>query len=278
VVEPFQPEPGTGSAGCLLTMEVTSPAGVVLQLAAARRRGLWQNDRLEVVTNGVAVPTREIVAADGTRQHLVAAQPGSLTVSYQATLKRTAAVGPDRPTEEERIVALRPSRYCPGDRMAGFAQSHFGELPDALGQVRAICSYVFERIRYDAFATGATTDAVDTLLTGTGVCRDFAHLVASLCRAVDIPARIAAVYAPGLSPMDFHAVVETAIDGGWWVWDATRLAPRQTLIRICTGRDAADVAFATLTSGRVEFGPVEIQAVASADLPLDDHEQLIALG
>jgi hypothetical protein len=75
--------------------------------------------------------------------------------------------------------------------------------------------------------------------------------------------------------MDFHAVVETVIDGEWWVWDATRLAPRQTLLRIGTGRDAADVAFVTVVSGRVEFSNVEINAVAADDLPLDDHEQLV---
>src|SRR6185369_6056709 len=107
--------------------------------------------------------------------------------------------------------------------------------------------------------------------------RDFAHLVVVLCRAVEVPARVAAVYASGLSPMDFHAIVETAIDGVWWSWDATRLAPRQTLVRIGTGRDAADVAFATVLSGRVELSTVEIWAIAGTDLPLDDHDGLVAL-
>ena len=89
---------------------------------------------------------------------------------------------------------------------------------------------------------GPTDDAIDTLLAGEGVCRDFAHVCITLCRFLDIPARYVGVYAPGLSPMDFHAVFEAAVDGHWYVFDATRLAPRQTMLRISTGRDAADTA------------------------------------
>jgi hypothetical protein len=72
-------------------------------------------------------------------------------------------------------------------------------------------------------------------------------------------------------------VVETALDGAWWVWDATRLAPRAGLVRIATGRDAADVAFATVLTGRVEPVGMEITAVVDGDLPADDHESLVAL-
>jgi transglutaminase-like putative cysteine protease len=109
------------------------------------------------------------------------------------------------------------------------------------------------------------------------VCRDYAHLVAALCRAVDVPARVVAVYAPGLSPMDFHLVVEAAVDGGWRVWDATRLAPRPTLVRIATGRDAADVALATTISGRCALIGTQITAVAPGRLPVDDHHALRTL-
>ena len=60
-----------------------------------------------------------------------------------------------------------------------------------------------------------------------------------------MPARLAAVYAPGPRPMEFHAVAEALVDGQWWVVDATQLAPRQSLLRVATGRDAADTAFLT---------------------------------
>jgi transglutaminase-like putative cysteine protease len=263
---------------CVLTFNVTTPAGVAIQAALARRPGVRTSEQLTVTNNGVALSTHEIVDPDGGRQHVIDAQPGNLTVTYRATVTRTGDVVAEAVTDAARVAALRPSRYCPSDRMAGFARSHFGDLPTALARTQAICAYVWRHIGYTSSASGSSTDAVDTLLAGRGVCRDFAHLVATLCRAVDVPARIASVYAPGLSPMDFHAVVETAVDGHWWVWDSTRLAPRPALMRIATGRDAADTAFATVLSGLAEFATVEVGAVAARDLPADDHEAPVPLG
>jgi transglutaminase-like putative cysteine protease len=78
--------------------------------------------------------------------------------------------------------------------------------------------------------------------------------------------------------MDFHVVVETAIDGGWYAWDATRSAPRPGMIRIATGRDAADVAFSTVLSGRAELTGIQITVASPDDLPLDAHEELAVLG
>lgn len=268
---------GAAQVGCTLVLDVATPASVVIQLAAARRYGDVISERLDIVSNTVPVPAQELAGPVGGRPHLVQVQPGTLTVSYQASI--TAGGGtPARVTNEERVEALRPSRYCPSDRLAGFAQSHFGELPTAAQRVRAICDYVWQHVAYLSGTSGPSTDAMDTLLEARGVCRDFAHVVAALCRAVEVPARIAAVYAPGLSPMDFHAVVETEIDGRWQVWDATRLAPRPTLVRIATGRDAADIAFTTVISGRVELSSLEISAVAAGELPLDGHDALVALG
>jgi transglutaminase-like putative cysteine protease len=267
----------SGAVGCTLAFEVTSPATIVVQVAVADRPGVGLSERLDVVNNSVPVTARELVEPGGTRQHLIRAQPGALTVTYQATVTRTGDPVAEEVTDPARIAGLRPSRYCPSDRIAGFAGSHFGELPGELDRVRAICDYVWAHVGYATEVSGPSTDAVETLLSARGVCRDFAHLVAALCRAVDVPARIAAVYAPGLAPMDFHAIVETAIDGFWWAWDATRLAPRPTLVRIVTGRDAADVAFATVLAGRAELSGLEITAVAAGDLPFDGHDQLVAL-
>ncbi len=264
---------GTGAVGCLLTLEVATPASVVVQIAAARRPGVKLSERLLVINNEVPLTAQEIVGSDGGRQHWIKARPGILTVTYEATVTRTGAPVADQLTDAQRIAALRPSRYCPSDRISGFARSHFGDPATAAERVAAICEYVWAHIGYETDTSGSGTDAVETLLNSRGVCRDFTHLVAALCRAVEVPARVAAVYAPGLSPMDFHAVVETAIGGVWRVWDATRLAPRPTLVRIATGRDAADVAFLTLISGRAELSGLDITAVAAGDLSFDDHQQ-----
>jgi len=119
---------------------------------------------------------------------------------------------------------------------------------------------------------------VDTLLGGRGVCRDFAHLVVGLLRARNVPARVAAVYAPGLSPMDFHAVAEALVDDTWRAVDATLLAPRTSLARIATGRDAADTPFLTVLGGTVDLVGIEVGAVVDGDLPADDPRALVSLG
>jgi transglutaminase-like putative cysteine protease len=119
---------------------------------------------------------------------------------------------------------------------------------------------------------------VTTLLTREGVCRDFAHLVIAMLRANDMPARLVSVYAPGLNPMDFHAVAEAAVDGEWLAADATTLAPRTAMLRIATGRDASDTAFLTTTGTSVELTLLEVTAVTHDALPLDDVTQPAQLG
>ncbi len=274
---PVGPAP-TGAVESALTLTLATPAEIVFQVVAARRPDPPAKESLDVVLGDEPVNPVEIVDGDGGRQHLVRTGPGTLAVSYHAVVVPWDPPIMEPMTDAQRIIGLRPSRYCPSDRLAGFAGRQFGEAAQsATDKVRDICDYVWSHITYDGNATTVGSDAIETLVTGRGVCRDFAHLVVTLCRAVGVPARMAAVYAPGLSPMDFHAVVETAIDGTWWCWDSTRLAPRQTLVRIATGRDAGDIAFATVLSGQVDLSTVEVAAVAPGDLPLDDHEQLVAL-
>ena len=105
---------------------------------------------------------------------------------------------------------------------------------------------------------------------GQGVCRDYAHLTITLLRALEVPARLVAVYAPGLHPMDFHAVVEADVDGTWCVVDATRLAPTRSLVRICAGRDAADTAFLTTLGGVARFEGMTVTATTAGGLPAPD--------
>jgi transglutaminase-like putative cysteine protease len=257
----------TARVGCTLGFDVTEPAEIVLQIAVAAPAA----ETLTADTDGRRVEAVEVPG----RQHLVRAPAGRLTVTYSAEVGELPE--PAGVTETDRIVALRPSRYCPSDRLAGFAATQFGRAGDAIATVRAITAWVHGHLTYLGGSSGPSTDAVDTLLSGAGVCRDYAHLVATLCRAMNVPARVAAVYAPGLSPMDFHLVVETALDGTWRVWDATRLAPRPTLIRIATGRDAADTALATTLSGLLTMPETYITAVAADDLPRDDHTELVTL-
>jgi transglutaminase-like putative cysteine protease len=261
-------------ATAAITMEVTEPATIALQLAVAGE--VPPDEQLEISVDGVALETVVLPSPVGGRQHLLRATPGTMAIAYAATSPRVEAVE-ELVSDAQRIEALRPSRYCPSDRVLGLAAAEFGDRPDAASTMRAITEYVSRHTAYTPGSSGVSTDAVETVLTGQGVCRDYAHAVAMLGRAAGIPTRIASVYAPGLSPMDMHAVVEADIDGVWRVFDATGLAPRPSLARIATGRDAADTAFLTVLDGRADLVRLEVSAVYQGDLPNDDHSQLVSL-
>ena len=134
------------------------------------------------------------------------------------------------------------------------------------------------RVAYIAGSSRSTDGAVNTLLSRQGVCRDFAHLVIAMLRACDMPARLVSVYVPGLQPMDFHAVAEALVDGEWLVTDATTLAPRAAMLRIATGRDAADTAFLTSFGEAVTLQSLEVTAVTDDGLPDDDVSRPTRLG
>jgi transglutaminase-like putative cysteine protease len=136
---------------------------------------------------------------------------------------------------------------------------------------------VGQRLQYVPGSSDPIDGAVDTMLAGAGVCRDYAHLVVALLRAVKVPARLVSVYAPGLYPMDFHAVAEAFVDGQWRVVDATLLAPRDSLVRIATGRDAADTAFLDNHSGAIFLSLLNVRAVTDGMLPSDSPADLATM-
>lgn len=270
------------SISATLTFDVTEPATIVLQVRPAASAGEGSSAEITITLDDQPKPDVSTIEADyGGSLHVIKAAIGRLTFDYRSELMTSAVVrAPDaRPGagELERLEMTRPSRYCPSDHVLGLALSEFGSIDGDGARTQAIASWIFERIEYVAGSTDVHDSAEHTLLTGKGVCRDFAHLGILLCRALDVPARFASVYAPGLDPMDFHAVFEAWHDDAWWVYDATRLAPRQSLVRIGTGRDAADTSFASVTSGFADLQELTISAVSSGDLPADDHSGRVAL-
>jgi transglutaminase-like putative cysteine protease len=230
-------------------------------------------ERLEFTLDGVAQPSREIVDVHGTRLHTFVVEKGQLAVDYALQIGGEATVEPI--DERDIITYLRPSRYAQSDSLTPFARAEFRGL-SGYTLVQAITNWVFESLAYVTGASRPTDGALNTLELRRGVCRDFAHVTIALLRAMEIPARMAAVYAPGLSPMDFHAVAEAYVDGTWWVVDSSRLAPRQSLIRISTGRDAADTAW--LTSTWTDLDVLSMLVTVAADsLPFDTHANKVQL-
>ena len=195
------------------------------------------------------------VGLEGNRLQRIVVDRCRLSINYQATANVTPDIERPRNVDEsqaaempaEVLTYMNPSRYCESDVLSRFAFEEFGQLPAGFTRVQTICDWVYEHLDYTPGSTTATTTAADVLLQRTGVCRDYAHLAISLCRGVGIPARYVSGYAVDLQPPDYHGFMEAFLDGQWYLFDPTRLASTLGLVRIGVGRDAADVAFCTLT-------------------------------
>jgi transglutaminase-like putative cysteine protease len=262
--------------GARLVLQAHQPLEMVLQVAVSGMTGTRVEEELVVTCDGEPVKAREIAMAGDGRAHVLTVDPGHVEIEYAATVDGTAEL--PEVTDADRFTFLRPSRYAESDRVIAIAQAEFAGISPGPELLAAVSSWVGTRLSYVLGSSGPTDGAVETLLRRQGVCRDYAHLVIALLRAMDIPARQAAVYAPGLQPMDFHAVAEALVGGAWRVVDATLLAPRSSLVRIATGRDAADTAFLSTYGGAAELLAIEVTAVTDGPLPADDVTALVTIG
>ena len=258
-----------------LTIEVDSPVRLTLQLALDPAPSGIEETLTATGADGSAVELREVVVPGHGRVHVCDPPPGRLEIAYDAVV--TGAAATPVVSEAERIVYRRPSRYAESDRLAPIAQAEFAGITEPRELLAAVSSWVGSCLRYVPGSSGPTEGAVDTMLKREGVCRDYAHLVIALLRALDVPARLAAVYAPGLSPMDFHAVAEAAVGDTWYVLDATLLAPRSSLVRIGTGRDAADTAFLSSYGGVATLLESQVSATIDGPLPVEDVTLLVSI-
>lgn len=180
--------------------------------------------------------------------------PGILRLSYKADVRTSILIVAVPSVLHEASANLNPdvvpflfpSRYCQSDRLRHHALDLFGHLSHPYEIVAAISDWIFLNIAYVSGSSGETCSAIDTFEIRRGVCRDFAHLSIAFCRALNVPARYVSCYACQMEPPDFHACFEVFIDGFWYVFDPTRLASLNGIIRIATGRDAADTAVCTI--------------------------------
>ncbi|MUL47491.1 transglutaminase family protein [Mycobacterium sp. CBMA293] len=258
-----------------LNIDVIAPTTLEFQIAVAPHPGAKVVESLSFVLDGNQIEPHEIRGAHDTRIHTFDAAAGNLAVRYSATIDGRADPAPV--SEYDRTLYLRPSRYAEADRLYGFAANEFGQHSDTATLLEKVSYWVGYRLNYVPGSSDPIDGAVDTLLAGRGVCRDYAHLVVALLRAVKVPARLVAVYAPGCVPMDFHTVAEALVDGQWCVVDATGLAPRQSMVRIATGRDAADIAFLDNHKGAITLNYVEVTATVDTELAADTVHELASI-
>ncbi|MEO8527768.1 MAG: transglutaminase family protein [Pseudolysinimonas sp.] len=258
--------------GSRLVLEVDDPTAFVL--AASVAQGVpTTEESLRVRLGDQPIQVREIDDGHGTRLRLFETQPGLLTIEYAATVVgRSARAGID---DLDLVTYLRPSRYVQSDGLTDRARDLFGGT-SGIDRVLAVEQWVHDNLSYTPEMSFPTGGALETLDLGAGVCRDFAHVTAAFLRGLDVPARMVSVYAPGLQPRDFHAVIEAYVDNRWIVVDATRLAPRRSLVRIATGRDATDTAFLTNTLADVRLITLDVRATSDEDLT-DDPSEIVEL-
>jgi transglutaminase-like putative cysteine protease len=246
----------TFRVGCELNYEVSGPSAFIFNVGVvtnAFQRVLNE----QFTTNPIYQIEESLPALEEKRHHRFSAAPGPLLVSYQATVELTHHIQKSDHVPESVAAAipsgvipyLYPSRYCESDMLVRLAKHEFGQLRPGFSRVTAICNWIHDNVEYLRGSTNPLTSAYDTATERAGVCRDFAHLAIAFCRALSIPARFVAGYAYALQPPDFHAYFEAYLNGGWYIFDPTRLAPQTGLIRVGTGHDAADTSFATI------FGP-----------------------
>jgi transglutaminase-like putative cysteine protease len=233
----------------------------------------------EELTLGQDVPSRlETDPATRNRFLRVNALPGRLELAYRATVDLSHHVAEPQQIAEVPVARLPahvlsyvyPSRYCQSDRLHRFAMREFGWQWQGYSRVQAIRDWVLQRTTFSSNTSNSSTSAIDTLLDMSGVCRDFAHLMIALCRAVNIPARFTTGIDygadPALGPTDFHAYVEAYLGDRWYLFDPSGTAIPMGFVRFGTGRDAADVAFATIFGTVRSSAPrIAIEAIAGAD-------------
>jgi transglutaminase-like putative cysteine protease len=179
----------------------------------------------------------------------------------------TARIMPVQDLPTDLIHYLLPSRYCQSDLLGSLATSIAGPNPSTYQEVAQIATWIHQNVQYCMGSSNSSTSALETASDRQGVCRDFAHLGIALCRAIDVPARMVVGFLHELNPMDLHAWFEAFIGGRWYAFDAMQAVTRGNRIVVAYGRDAADVALATL------FGPfllkhMEVTVTPGQELPL----------
>jgi len=270
-----------------LEYEVTDPAGADFVFnvhAAATSHQTIAAEHLSLSQDVVPeVATDPVTASRFMRLH---ANPGSLQLRYQATVSiehhlaepDTLAEVPVRCLPLEVMPYVYPSRYCQSDRLIKLALNEFGGLWPGYSRVLAIQHWVQQRVTFASNTSDSTTSALDTIVDRVGVCRDFTHLMIALCRALNIPARIATGTDFGADPArgapDLHAYAEVYLGDRWYLFDASGTGIPMGFVRIGTGRDAADVAFATVFGAVRSKAPlVRATAVTPPGFELPHHRR-----
>jgi len=243
------------AVGCTFGVESPQAVSAVLQVAPSAREVQVRAERWDTDAEH-----HSYVDLFGNRCERLTIPAGASRIIYDAEVvvsspsDRIVPGTPETPVIElpdEHLVYLMPSRFCLPDELGNEAWQRFGDLAPGWERVQAIVDFVHGRLEWVAGASNPWTTAVDAYRAGQGVCRDFAHVAITFCRALNIPARYVFGYIPDIDvpppvePMDFAAWFEVFLDGAWHTFDARNNRRRVGRVVVGRGRDAVDVALIT---------------------------------
>jgi transglutaminase-like putative cysteine protease len=251
------------TVGCRFGLDSVQPATAIMQVAPCPELGVSiRRERWDTTGDH-----RGYVDHYGNRCERFELATGASQVAYEAQLILTRPadlLAPDAPEipvaslPDEVLSFIMPSRFCLPDELGHEAWQRFGDLAPGWGRVQAIVDYVHGHLEFVPGASNPWTTAADAYRAGQGVCRDFAHLAITFCRALNIPARYVFGYIPEIGippsrqPMDFAAWFEAYLGDRWHTFDARNNRPRIGRAVVGRGRDAIDVALIT------SFGPLTL--------------------
>jgi transglutaminase-like putative cysteine protease len=241
-----------------LNYAIQNPTDVLLQLIAPdlpEQRVLEQT-----ISYGDNVQVSAAPAEGGIGERILMNIDHDLNCAYSARIDVNRPIidivgldaTPPYQLPNDAIRYLMPSRFCQSDELQSYVAAEFGTSVggERIAQLR---DWIFDRYQYVPGSSNQHTTAIDTFVQRQGVCRDFAHVLIALSRASAIPARFVSVYAPFVTPQDFHAVAEVYLAGAWHLVDPTGMAAANQMARIGVGLDAAEVPF------MASFGPALMQ-------------------
>jgi transglutaminase-like putative cysteine protease len=252
-----------------LIYNLLSPSTIILNIHALRTPQQRVLEETLVIEPYIKFEELTIDQSENRLIRIETFKEEEITITYKAIVDNCFKET-DHTNEEEISIGqldtavfpyLYPSRYCQSDKLFRFANNKFGKIKNPYLQVLALTDWIHSNVEYLSGSTNSQTSAYDTVTELAGVCRDFAHLGIALCRALTIPARYFTGYAYKLYPQDFHACFEAYLGNEWVLFDATKLAPLNSLVKIATGRDAADTAIANLF-GNIEFKEMNVSCTA----------------
>ena len=262
--------PLTLTVGCQFGLDSVQPAMAIMQVAPGAAPGV----RIVSERWDTGAEHHGYVDGFGNRCERFALAAGESHVTYEAqvvlarpddVIEPDAVETPVEALPDEVLNFIMPSRFCLPDELGNEAWQRFGDLEPGWGRVQAIVDYVHGHLEYVAGGSNSWTTAVDAYRAGQGVCRDFAHLAITFCRALNIPARYVFGYIPAIGlprpaePMDFAAWFEAYLDGQWHTFDARNNTPRIGRVIVGRGRDAVDVALIT-SFGSLALTGFEVRA------------------